>query len=87
MLSTTLGPIMSALLLSIGTGDSTIVFGMPVASPDGKRFTLTSMAEAAGYDPSMIEVWRMIGRKPEREFSFDTEQDRHDVVAIRFAAP
>jgi hypothetical protein len=63
------------LVVDDSTGDSTIVFGKPVASPDGKRFVLTSMAGAgAGYDASMIEVWRMVGRKPEKEFSYDTEQ-------------
>ena len=35
---------------------------------------LTSMAGyGAGYDGSMIEVWRVVGRKPEVEFSYDTE--------------
>ena len=57
------------------TGNSTIVLGMPVASPDGTRFVLTSMRGEADYDPGLIEVWRMIGRKPEKEFSFDTEQE------------
>jgi hypothetical protein len=62
------------LVVDDTTGDSTIVFGEPVASPDGKRFVLTSMAGAgAGYDASMIEVWRMVGRKPEKEFHYDTE--------------
>ncbi|MDP9202962.1 MAG: hypothetical protein M3P26_13680 [Gemmatimonadota bacterium] len=56
------------------TGDSTFVFGEPVASPDGKRFVLTSMSGEARYDASLIEVWRMVGRKPEKEFSFDTEE-------------
>ena len=61
------------LVVDDSTGDSTIVFGEPVASPDGKRFVLTSMAGAgAGYDASMIEVWRMVGRKPEKEFSYET---------------
>ena len=61
------------LVVDDSTGDSTIVFGEPVASPDGKRFALTSMAGAgAGYDASMIEVWRMVGRKPEKEFSYET---------------
>ena len=62
------------IVVDDSTGGSTIVFGKPVASPDGTRFVLTSMAGAgAGYDGSMIEVWRMVGRKPEKEFSFDTE--------------
>jgi hypothetical protein len=62
------------LVVDDSTGGSTIVFGEPIASPDGKRFVLTSMAGAgAGYDASMIEVWRMVGRKPEKEFSYETE--------------
>lgn len=61
------------LVVDDSTGDSRIVFGMPVASPDGQRFVLTSMRDVAGYDPGMIEIWRMVGRRPEKEFSYDTE--------------
>jgi hypothetical protein len=63
------------IIVDDSTGDSTIVFGKPVASPDGTRFVVTSTAGAgAGYDASMIEVWRMVGRKPEKEFSHDTRE-------------
>ena len=58
------------------TGDSRIVFGQPVASPDGQRFVLTSMADEAGYDPGMIEIWRIVNRRPEKEFSYDTGEAR-----------
>ncbi len=60
------------LVLDDSTGDTTIVFAEPIVSPDGRRFVLTSMTGAAGYDPSYIQVWRMVGRKPEKEFSYDT---------------
>jgi hypothetical protein len=61
-------------ILDDSTGDSTFVNGVPVPSPDGKRFVAMSMADAgAGYDPGLIQVWRMVGRKPEEEFSLDTE--------------
>jgi len=30
------------------------------------------MAGEANYDAGLIEVWRMEGRKPEQEFSYDT---------------
>jgi hypothetical protein len=64
----------SYLVVDDSTGGSTRVFGKPVGSPDGKRFVVTSMAGAgAGYDASMIEVWQMVGRKPEKEFSYSTE--------------
>jgi len=57
------------------TGDSTMVFGMPVVSPDSSRFAFTSMEGLEGGNPGRIEIWRMVGRKPEREFSFDTENE------------
>ena len=38
------------LVVDDSTGDSTIVFGEPVASPDGKRFVLTSMAGDSRFD-------------------------------------
>jgi hypothetical protein len=55
------------------TGDSTIVWGMPVVSPDGNRFAFTSMEGMEGGNPGRIEIWRIAGRKPEKEFSLDTE--------------
>jgi hypothetical protein len=61
------------IIVDDSTGASRIVFGMPVASPDGKRFVVTSMEDEAGYDPGMIEIWRMVNRRPEKEFSYDTE--------------
>jgi hypothetical protein len=63
------------IVIDDSTGDSTIVFGMPVVSPDGTRFALTSEAGEASYDPGLIEVWRMVARKPENEFSYRTEQE------------
>lgn len=62
------------LIVDDSTGDSTVVYSLPVPSPDGKRFVVMSMVDAgAGYDPGLIEVWRMVGRKPEKEFFFATE--------------
>ena len=81
------------IVVDDSTGDSTIVFGKPVAAPDGTRFVLTSMAGAgAGYDASKIEVWRLDGRKPQIEFSYNTEGSPweaadpvwHDPVTIDF---
>lgn len=60
------------------TGDSTVVWGMPVPSPDGSRFALTSQSGDADYDKSIIEVWRMVGRKPENEFSYDSGENSWD---------
>jgi hypothetical protein len=63
------------LVVDDSTADSTIVFGIPVVSPDGRRFALTSMTGLDGGNPGLIEVWRMVGRKPEKEFSHDTEDE------------
>ena len=50
-------------IIDDSTGDSTFVHGVPVPSPDGKRFVVMSMVDAgAGYDPGLIQVWRMVGR-------------------------
>ena len=61
------------LIVDDSTGDSTIVFSKPIASPDGKRFVLTSLDLIAGHNANMIEVRRVVGRKPEKEFSYDTD--------------
>lgn len=62
-------------ILDDSTADSTIVYGMPVVSPDGSRFAFTSMEGMEGGNPGLIEIWRMVGRKPEKEFSLDTENE------------
>jgi len=70
-------------ILDDSTADSTLVFGLPVPSPDGTRFALTSQAGNADYDPRLLEVWRMVDRKPEREFSYegnDVPWDPSDAV-------
>lgn len=64
------------------TGDSTIAYGMPVASPDGARFAFASMEGMEGGNPGVIEVWRMVGRKPEKEFSYDTEHEPWEAFDI-----
>jgi hypothetical protein len=64
------------IVVDDSTGDSRIVFGTPVGSPDGQRFVLTSMRDEAGYDPGMIEIWRIVNRRPEKEFSYDTDESR-----------
>jgi len=63
------------LVVDDSTGDSTVVWGMPVPSPDSIRFVAASMANSTDGEPGMIEIWRMVGRKPEKEFSYTTEHD------------
>jgi hypothetical protein len=61
------------LVVDDSTGDSTTVYAVPVPSPDGTRFVLTSLGEDAESDVGNISVWRMVGRKPEKEFSIDDQ--------------
>lgn len=59
------------LVVDDSTGDSTTVWAMPVASPDGTRFVLTSLDEDEESDVGNISVWRMVGRQPQKEFSIN----------------
>ncbi|MEO8911261.1 MAG: hypothetical protein ABI408_13690 [Gemmatimonadaceae bacterium] len=61
------------LIVDDSTGDTTTVWATPVPSPDGKRFVLTSLDEDADSNVGNISVWRMVGRKPQKEFSLDDE--------------
>jgi hypothetical protein len=61
------------LVVDDSTGDTTRVWAVPVPSPDGKRFVLTSLNEDSESDIGNISIWRMVGRKPEKEFSIDKE--------------
>jgi len=63
------------LMVDDSTGDTTTVSGLPVPSPDGTRFVLTSMAGQEDTDASVIEVWQMVNRKPEIEFWHDTNKE------------
>jgi hypothetical protein len=66
------------IMVDDSTGDSTTLAGMPVPSPDGTRFVLTSASGEADYDQSLIEVWRFNGRSPENEFSYDAGNESWD---------
>jgi hypothetical protein len=61
------------LIVDDSTGNTTRVWAVPVPSPDGKRFALTSLGEDSESDIGNISIWRMVGRKPEKEFSIDKE--------------
>jgi hypothetical protein len=63
----------SYLLVDDSTGIKTSIHGVPVISPDTKRFVSMSFDMGAGYDPNLIEIWNVEARKPRREFSFESE--------------
>ncbi len=66
------------LVVDDSTGDSTVVYGMPVVSPDGQRFVTTSIEGMEGGNPGEIDIWRMVEGKPEEEFTYSTEHESWD---------
>jgi hypothetical protein len=63
------------LLVDDSTGDTTATLAAhPVMSPDGARFAVISAAGDADYDSDVIEIWRAVPRRPEKEFSFEPEE-------------
>jgi hypothetical protein len=65
-------------IINDSTGDSTVVWGMPVLSPDGRRFVLTSMPSEDGSDIGLIEVWKVVNGKPRNEFTYRTDNETWD---------
>ena len=65
-------------LINAATGDSLLVRGIPVLSPDGARFAAVEEPEACEL-PTQLEIWRVTGDKPVREHvvqPFDCNTDR-----------
>jgi hypothetical protein len=71
------------LIVDDSTGDSTEVWAVPIPSPDGMRFVLTSLGDDEESDVGNISVWRMVGRTPEKEFSIDGANWRSSDAAWR----
>jgi hypothetical protein len=58
-------------LINAATGDSLVVHGVPLLSPDGSRFAAVEEPDACEL-PTQLEVWRVTGDKPVREYSLDS---------------
>jgi hypothetical protein len=58
-------------LINAATGDSLVVHGVPLLSPDGSRFAAVEEPDACEL-PTQLEVWRVSGDKPVREYSLDS---------------
>jgi hypothetical protein len=58
-------------LINAATGDSLVVRGVPLLSPDGSRFAAVEEPDACEL-PTQLEVWRVTGDKPVLEYSLDT---------------
>ena len=57
-------------LINAATGDSLLVHGIPLLSPDGSRFAAVEEPDACEL-PTQLEVWRVSGDKPVLEYSLD----------------
>jgi hypothetical protein len=62
-------------LINAATGDSLLIRGVPILSPDGARFTAVEEPNACEL-ASQLEIWRVTGDQPVRELTlrpFDCE--------------
>jgi hypothetical protein len=55
-------------LINAATGDSLLIRGVPLLSPDGARFAAVEEPDACEL-ASQLEIWRVTGDKPVREFA------------------
>jgi hypothetical protein len=53
------------------SGDSLIVAARPVISPDGARFSVDAMSLEGCEGTTVLQVWRITGDRPVREFSVE----------------
>jgi hypothetical protein len=58
-------------LINAETGDSLVVHGVPLLSPDGARFAAVEEPDACEL-PTQLEIWRVTGDRPVREYSLDS---------------
>jgi hypothetical protein len=59
------------LLVNTRTGEKQVVCGVPVPSPDGARFVLTSVDLDAEYLPTTVQVWTVGEDGVQMEWRFD----------------
>ena len=57
--------------ISESTARDTLLASAPIRSPDSRRFAVASLDLFAGYDPSVLEIWRVEGDRVVREFALD----------------
>jgi hypothetical protein len=58
-------------LINARTGDSVVVADRPLLSPDGARFALARMDLETCEGGNVLEVWRITGDLPMREFTLE----------------
>ncbi|HEY2066554.1 MAG TPA: hypothetical protein VGG84_11390 [Gemmatimonadaceae bacterium] len=55
-------------LVNAASGDSVFIGGAPILSPDGSRFATTSENAESCEATNQLDIWRITGDKPAREF-------------------
>jgi hypothetical protein len=60
------------LLINSSTGHRTALPDMPVISPGGRRILVASMDYEAGYQPNLLQVWRVTRDSLVREWELET---------------
>lgn len=55
-------------LINAASGDSVLIGGPPILSPDGSRFATTSENAESCEATNQLDIWRITGDKPVREF-------------------
>lgn len=57
-------------LINAATGDSLVLRGVPLLSPDGVRFVTVEESNACEL-PTQLEIWRVSGDKPVQEYTLE----------------
>jgi hypothetical protein len=60
------------LLINSSTGHRTALPDTPVISPGGRRVLVASMDYEAGYEPNLLQVWRVTRDSLVREWELET---------------
>lgn len=66
-------------LINTRSGDSLVVASIPLLAPDRRRFAIVAESHEIGEGVTVLEVWRLSGPRPAREFTirpFDCSPDR-----------
>ena len=66
-------------LINVLTGDSLVIAVRPIISPDGARFVMGDMSGLGTCaSPAVIQVWRITGDAPVREFHIESSGCSHN---------
>lgn len=69
------------------TGQKYPMAGFPAVSPDHTRAVAVSAAGEAGYDPNVVEVWKIQGDTPPLEYRYKPDPADWSPVDARWSGP